>query len=138
MRARIKALWTRYQAVISYGIFGVATTVINIVVYAVAYHYLAISNVVSNIIAWILSVLFAFVTNKLLVFHSKSLDGKVLFFEAVTFFGCRLATGAMDLAIMYVTVDILGINNMLMKCLSNLMVIIINYVASKWIIFKSK
>lgn len=138
MSARLRELWEKYKSLINYGIFGVATTVINIVVYAIAYNSLGISNVTSNVIAWIFAVLFAFVTNKLVVFESKSMEGKVLLFETLTFFGCRLATGVMDVAIMYVAVDILKADSTLMKCLSNVIVIVVNYVASKLIIFKNK
>lgn len=128
----------KYRSLISYGVFGVLTTVINIAVYALCYQKLGISNVVSNIAAWILAVLFAFVTNKLWVFESKSMELTVLVREAVSFFGCRLATGVLDLAIMYVTVDRLALNSTLMKCISNVIVIVVNYVASKLVIFKQK
>lgn len=128
----------KYRSLISYGIFGVLTTAINIAVYALCYQKLGISNVISNIVAWIVAVLFAFVTNKLWVFESKSMELIVLVKEAVSFFGCRLATGVLDLAIMYVTVDRLALNSTLMKCISNVIVIVVNYVASKFVIFKQK
>lgn len=111
---------------------------INIVTYAVCYNGIGISNVVSNIIAWILACSFAFVTNKLWVFDSKSMEAKTVIYEVITFFGCRLATGVLDLAIMYVSVDLLAWNSTLMKCISNVIVIIANYVASKLVIFKKK
>lgn len=132
----IKTLLTKYKALITYGIFGVLTTLINIGIYTLCYQQAEINNVVSNVIAWIVSVLFAFVTNKIWVFESKSLEPAVLFAEAVSFFGCRLATGVLDLVIMYVTVDQLALNSTLMKCISNVLVIIVNYVASKFLIFK--
>ena len=128
----------KYRSLISYGVFGVLTTVINIAVYALCYQKLGISNVVSNIVAWTIAVLFAFITNKLWVFESKSMELTVLVREAVSFFGCRLATGVLDLAIMYVTVDRLALNSTLMKCISNIIVIVVNYVASKLVIFKQK
>lgn len=128
----------KYKELITYGIFGVLTTVINIVVYTVSYNYLGISNVVSNVIAWILSVLFAYVTNKIWVFESKSTQLEVLIREMTAFFGCRLATGVLDIAIMYVTVDGMALNSTLMKCASNVLVIIANYVFSKLIIFRKK
>lgn len=128
----------KYKELITYGIFGVLTTVINIVVYTVSYNYLGISNVVSNVIAWILSVLFAYVTNKIWVFESKSTQLEVLIREMTAFFGCRLATGVLDIAIMYVTVDGMALNSTLMKCASNMLVIIANYVFSKLIIFRKK
>ncbi len=138
MLDKIKQYGEVYKEVIRYGVAGVATTVINIVVYKLCYDALGISNVVSNIIAWILSVLFAFVTNKIWVFESKSLKPSVLIKETITFFGCRLATGLLDLAIMYVTVDVMAYNSTLMKCISNVIVIVVNYVASKLIIFSKK
>lgn len=133
---KIVRLIKKYRELILYGIFGVLTTVVNIVTYMVCYNRLGISNVVSNVIAWILSVLFAYVTNKIWVFESRAMEPKVLLYEMGSFFGCRLATGLLDLAIMYVAVDLLALNSMWMKCISNVLVIIANYVASKLFIFK--
>lgn len=138
MITKVKELIVKYKELISYGIFGVFTTLINIVVYTVCYDKLGIDNVVSNIIAWILSVLFAYVTNKIWVFESKSTELKVLLREMSSFFGCRLATGLLDLIIMYVAVDVMAWNSTLMKCVSNVIVIIANYIFSKLIIFKRK
>lgn len=135
---KIKELWIKYRTLINYGIFGVITTIINIAAYSVCYERLGISNVVSNIIAWILAVSVAYITNKLWVFESKSLELPVLLREIVSFFGCLLATGVIDLAIMYVAVDCMDWNSTLMKCISNVIVIITNYVASKVIIFKKE
>ena len=137
MIEQIKALLEKYKAIIRYGIFGVLTTFINIVVYEAFYRYVDWSNVVSNIVAWVAAVLFAFVTNKLWVFESRTTEKKALMFEIISFFGCRLATGVLDLAIMYVAVDEMALNSTLMKCISNVIVIIVNYIASKLIIFKN-
>ncbi len=79
---------------------------------------------------------FAYVTNKLWVFESRSWEWKVLRKEVVSFAGCRLATGIMDLAIMYFFVDMMAWPAMLMKILSNVLVIVLNYVFSKLVIFK--
>lgn len=138
MMEKLRILVKKYKSLISYGIFGVLTTMINICVYQLFYQHIGWSNVDSNVLAWVLSVLFAFVTNKIWVFESKSLEVKVLLFEIVSFFGCRLATGVLDLAIMYVAVDKLSFNSLAMKCISNVIVIIANYVASKLIIFNKK
>ena len=129
-------IYKKYKEQINYLIFGGLTTLINIVVYYLAYNQMHISNVNSNIIAWILSVLFAYITNKLWVFENRNNELKNLLFEVCTFFGCRLATGFMDLAIMYVTVDILGWYSLLMKVIANILVIVLNYIASKLVIFK--
>lgn len=133
---KIKELFQKYREVIAYLFFGGCTTVINIVTYFVCCNLLGIANVPGNVIAWILSVLFAFITNKLFVFGSSSMQLGVLLKEAVSFFSCRIATGLMDVAIMYVAVDVMQWNSLLWKILSNVLVIILNYIASKIIIFK--
>lgn len=134
----MKELITKYKSIITYGIFGVLTTIINIVCYQVLYSQVHISNIVSNIIAWVIAVAFAYVTNKIWVFESKSLEPKVLFAEIWKFVTCRLATGALDLAIMYIGVDLIHGPSMILKIVSNVIVILLNYVASKIIIFKKE
>lgn len=148
-------LYKKYKEMILYVVFGGLTTLVNIVVYGLMYDYAGFSNVISTVAAWILSVLFAYITNKLFVFESKTFTFEVLRAEIPSFFLCRLATGLMDLAIMYlfVDVDVLGLNgfqlslnlgfyvlvikyHMIVKIISNIIVIILNYVASKLIIFK--
>lgn len=133
---KIKKLLKKYKFIILYGIFGVLTTIINIVTYALCYDMFNISNVVSNIIAWVLSVLFAFITNKIWVFESKCFDFKIFIKELWNFIVCRLATGALDLGIMYVGVDLLKGPALILKIASNIIVIILNYVMSKLFVFK--
>ena len=134
----LKKLIRKYKAFIAYGIFGVLTTIVNIVVYHICYANLGISNTLSNIFAWIAAVTFAYLTNKVWVFESKSWKWNVLRREIPAFVGCRLATGMMDLMIMFICVDVLKWHAMLMKMLSNVLVILLNYVFSKLVIFKKK
>ena len=131
-----KKLYSKYRDIIPYVIFGVLTTVINWVVYKLAYGIIGIPNVLSTCIAWLFAVAFAFFTNKVWVFGSKSFERKVVLKEAAEFFLARLLTGILDVAFMWVTVDILGFNADLCKIISNVFVIIINYVLSKAFIFK--
>ena len=126
----------KYKNVLSYLFFGACTTIINILVYNIFYYVINASNVISNIIAWIIAVLFAFITNKLFVFESKSIAGEVIFQELLSFLGCRIFTGLLDLGIMYVAVDCLTQSGMLWKFISNVLVIVLNYIASKLFIFK--
>ena len=128
----------KYEEIISYGFFGVCTTLVNILVYYVFSHIFNLSTIISTIIAWILSVLFAYVTNKIWVFKSKSWDKNILIKEMISFFSCRLLTGLLDIAIMYIFVDILKFNDIIIKVLSNIIVIILNYIASKLVIFSKK
>ena len=125
-----------YKEALLYLIFGGLTTLINIVSFAVCAHLFYMSTIVSNTIAWILGVAFAYVTNKIFVFESKTSSIKALLMECASFVSCRLATGVMDMAIMYVSVDIAGFNDMVMKVISNVLVIILNFVFSKLFIFK--
>ncbi len=132
----VSELIKKYKSFIAYAFWGVCTTVINIAVYYLLYSISEIANVPSTVIAWIASVVFAYITNKLFVFDSKSFRLGVVAREIVSFFGCRLLTGVMDIAIMYFAVDVFGLNSMLWKIISNILVIILNYIAGKLIIFK--
>ena len=131
-------LLKRHKEIILYLLFGGLTTLVNIAVYAACADWFRWGTVASTIIAWILSVVFAFITNKLFVFESKHRSLKTLLFEACSFFGCRLFSGLLDLFIMWLTVDIWHWNGLLMKIISNIFVIIINYVFSKAIIFRKR
>ena len=95
---------------------------------------LSLSVALSTVLAWLISVIFAFVTNKLFVFGSKS--SKRLLYEIIAFFGARLATGALDFALMLIFVEVLGAPDLLMKIISNIVVIILNFVLSKIIVFR--
>ena len=134
----MQELLRRYRGLILYGIFGVLTTAVNMVVYYLCFDVLSIPNLISTAIAWLISVLFAFITNKLWVFESKSFAKTVFFRELVSFFSCRIATGVLDMTIMYVAVDRLAQNEILWKLLSNIIVIVLNYAASKLLIFKKE
>ena len=130
------ALLKKYKSFIAYAVFGVFTTIVNVAVYNVCYYKFEIGNVLSNVSAWIFAVTFAYLTNKVWVFGSKSWKWAVLKREIMAFISCRLATGILDLAIMYICVDVMQLHAMLMKILSNVIVIILNYVFSKLIIFR--
>ena len=131
-----KKLYDQYKDIIPYGVFGVLTTVVNIVLYWLAAHPFGLSVMASTVIAWFLSVLFAYVTNRKWVFHSEAEGFEAIIKEMVSFFGCRLATGFVDLACMFVFVDILHLDDVVIKVIANVIVIVLNYVASKLVIFK--
>ena len=135
---QIIALMKKYKSFIAYAVFGVFTTVVNIMTYNICYYNLGVGNTLSNIVAWILAVTFAYLTNKAWVFESRSWKWDVLKREIPAFISCRLATGLLDLIIMFICVDIIGWHAMLMKIISNVLVIVLNYVFSKLVIFKKK
>lgn len=131
----MRNLLHKYKQILLYLFFGACTVVINTAAYDLLYYCLGTSNILSNIVAWIVAVLFAFVTNKLLVFNSKGKTIAHNLKEAVLFFLCRVGTGVIDIVIMYFAVDILTRNASIWKIISNIIVIIVNYIASKLIIF---
>jgi len=128
-------LLRRYRGIILYGVFGLLTTAVNTACYYLCFDVLTLPNLASTAIAWLIAVLFAFITNKMWVFDSKSFARGVFFRELASFFSCRIATGLLDMAIMYVAVDCKGWNEMLWKLLANIIVIVLNYAASKLLVF---
>lgn len=123
------------KEVIMYLIFGVLTTVVNIVVYYIFNDVLQVHYMISNVIAWILSVLFAYITNRKYVFESNS-DSIIT--EFTKFVGSRVSTGILDMVMMWLFVDLLQGGSMLSKIISNAFVIISNYVLSRLFVFKKE
>ena len=133
---KFKNLAIKFKSQILYLLFGGFTTLVNIAGYCLFYNVLHCSNVLSTIIAWMLSVVFAFVTNRIFVFESNANGLKNILREAASFFACRFLTGVMDVAIMWLAVDVMCWNGLLWKIISNILVIILNYFASKIFVFK--
>lgn len=131
----MKELLLKYKEVIMYLIFGVLTTVVNIVVYYIMADMLQIHYMISNIVAWFLSVLFAYVTNRKYVFESKSNE---IIKEMISFFGARLATGIMDMVFMWVFVGLHILSDFIAKVITNVFVIVANYILSKLVVFKGE
>jgi len=118
-----------------YLFFGGCTTLVNIISFYLL-RKVELSTYVSNVIAWFLSVLFAFITNKLFVFESKGKSFKESFKECCSFFFFRVVSLLFDMGIMFALIDLLSVNEMISKVVSNIFVIIINYLFSKLFIFK--
>ncbi len=135
---RIKELIIQYKGIIFYGIFGVLTTVINLAVYYVCCEVIGLANVPGTVIAWVAAVLFAFITNKLFVFDSKDMSMRVFFSELIRFFLARIATGILEVLIMFIGVDVLHGPSMVLKVITNIIVIIVNYILSKLLVFIKK
>lgn len=141
---KIKKLWRFMTSpeMILYLVFGVLTTVINIVVYTFLRPRLPLGEVAAvltaNAVAWVLAVAFAFITNKLFVFQSKSFESKLFWRELLTFVGARLLSLGVDELGMFLLVSVLQIGDLLSKIIVNVLVVIINYVLSKLVIFNKK
>ncbi|MBS7021472.1 MAG: GtrA family protein [Firmicutes bacterium] len=128
--------YNKYREVISYLVFGGLTTVINIVAFYIM-DLMGINTYVNNTIAWIASVIFAYVTNKLFVFESKTTTRKELVREVSSFFAARIFSYVVDMVGMYLFVSVMMTNKIFAKIVMNVVVIVINYVFSKLFIFQS-
>ena len=121
---------------VSYVVFGALTTVVNMVVYGLCYNYLGFHNLISNTVAWVAAVLFAYVVNKLFVFRSRTGSAYQVLREFSLFVGARLFSFGVDQLFMWVLVDILRLNGGFSKAGVNVVVLLMNYFFSKMVIFK--
>ena len=121
-----------------YGIFGVLTTILAWFIYWAATRLLHFGTASATAWSWFLAVLFAYATNRRYVFHSDVNTFSGIMKECGNFILARLGTGILDVVIMYVFVDILNFYDMPVKIISNIIVIILNYVFSKILVFKEK
>lgn len=138
MVQKIKELIVQYWEVLSYLIFGVLTTVVNYLVYLPVYNVLGLSAALSNAIAWVVAVAFAYLTNKPFVFKSHDWSMKTVVPELTKFLGCRIGSGVMETAIIFLTVDLLRWDGNVMKLVTSVLVVIVNYVGSKLLVFTKK
>lgn len=120
---------------ILYLLFGICTTAINICTYYCLYNILHLNNIASTILSWLISVVFAFVTNKFYVFKSTTSQKSKLIREISLFFASRVFSGGADILFMFITVDIMLMNSTVCKVTSNIFVIVANYIISKFLIF---
>ena len=138
MVEKIRNLIAKYWDILAYLVFGVLTTVVNYLIYLPCLNLLHLSGAVSNAIAWVVAVAFAYVTNKPFVFKSHDWSSKTVIPELTKFVSCRIASGAMETAVIFVCVDCLALNGNVMKLVTSVLVVILNYFASKLLVFRKK
>ena len=127
--------YNKIKEILWYAFFGLLTTLVNIISFYLL-DKTGMNVYLNNFIAWFVAVLFAFITNKLYVFNSKSMDKKVVLKEILSFFFFRILSLGIDMAGMYICLSILNLGKMLSKVLINIIAIIANYIFSKIFIFK--
>lgn len=133
---QLKKYFKQYESLINYLFFGGLTTLINIVVFGLLDHHIYYQ--IANVIAWLASVIFAFITNKLWVFHSKSMDWRTFLWESLSFFFFRILSLGVDSAIMWLGITVLSGNSLVVKIIDQFVIVAINYIFSKWIIFRNQ
>lgn len=136
MITKLKALLKKYQDIISYLFFGVLTTVANYLVYLPLYNLTELSAALCNGIAWAAAVVFAYLTNKPFVFKSMDWSAKVVLPELVKFVGTRIVSGLLETLVIFLTVDVLSWNGNILKVATSVLVVILNYVGSKLLVFR--
>lgn len=134
--------YKKYDEIINYLIFGVLTTVVTIITYAIFTNTFlssksALDIQIANVLSWIIAVTFAYLTNRKYVFKSKA-QGSKRIKEIINFFLARISSLLVEMLFMYVTVTVLSYNDFICKIIAQAIVIIFNYVCSKLIIFKKE
>ena len=148
----IKNLLIKYKELIIYVIFGVGATLVNFVSYKLFNVLFGVEYyLISNAVAWFISVVFAYVCNKLFVFESKSWESKLVLKEVSSFFAARVFSFVVEESGLFLLVDILGMKklafeifgftiscNMISKVCLAAVVVVMNYFFSKFVIFRKK
>lgn len=131
-------MYKKYEEGINYLIFGFLAFVLNYVLYYVFESLLHMNYLIATGLSWLLTVVFAYWTNRTFVFKSKNTGATNLVKEFIAFIGARIATGVLEVGLMYLMVDIAGINSYIAKLIAQTVVIVTNYFLSKLWIFKEK
>ena len=136
----IKQLWEKYKHIIAYLFWGVVTTVINLAVFQILSSGIHWNYEVATVIAWFVSVLVAYFTNKVWVFGSHYTTISDFLVELLRFFVYRALTLVIDIVITFIGISVLGFKDpmgkFIVKVIDNVIVVIANYIFSKWLIFK--
>ena len=136
---KIKELYNKYKEVINYLFFGGCTFFVNLITYSIFAKIFGINEIISNIIAWVVAVLFAYITNKIFVFESKTKGAKSFFKEMASFILARVFSGiTCDVGTFALMINVFHINDIFSKIVTQIMVIIVNYVLSKLVVFRKK
>ena len=134
---KIKELYFKYKEIINYLIIGGLTTVVSLIIYyslvlTILNPEVALELQIANILSWIVAVIFAYYTNRKYVFESKNNSKS----EMLKFFLSRIGTLIIDMLLMFIFVSVLHFNDKIMKIIVQIVVIVLNYILSKFIVFK--
>lgn len=136
MWEKLISLLGKYRDILVYLVFGALTTAVNYLVYLPCYNVMHLSSALSNVIAWAAAVAFAYVTNKPFVFHSHDWSAKTVIPELTKFIGTRLGSGGLETLVLLIVVDILCMNGNLWKLLTSALVVVLNYIGSRLLVFR--
>lgn len=135
---RIKQLCIKYRETLAYLFFGFLTFIVSIASYKLLNITLSINELIANVISWVAAVTFAYITNKIWVFNAKTHGFNEVIKEASAFFGGRVFTLIIEEIIILIFITLLGFPSLLVKVIAQIIVIILNYIISKNLIFNKK
>jgi putative flippase GtrA len=133
----IRNFYEKHEKILLYLFYGFLTTVVS---FAAQYlcNLFGANTQIATAVSWICAVTFAFFVNKFYVFDSEKKDGKTMFREAWKFYAARLISGIFEIVFLTVTVDFLGLNVYIFKLIAQIIIVISNYIFSKFVVFKKK
>ena len=134
----MRKLFEKYREQISYLFWGGMTTLVSYATYFVFSRLLFLDPLISNVLSWICAVAFAYVTNKIFVLGSRSWELRLVAGEVWKFVSARIFSFFLEMAIMFVFVKLFHFNDLVVKVCANIVVIIVNYFLSKFLIFAKK
>jgi putative flippase GtrA len=134
----MKRLSPAQRQIAAYLLFGALTTAVNFGAYTALTRLAGLGYLPSNVAAWVVSVAFAFVTNKFWVFESRSTKPGILAYETITFVSARLASGLLDTGLMYALVGVAHLPDLWSKVFVNVVVVAANYAFSKAVVFRTR
>ena len=139
---KIRVLFEKYREIIMYLIFGVLTTLVSLLSYSLVIKLFPLSITEASAISWVVAVSFAFITNKLFVFESRSRKASTVFREVLTFFAARVISGVVEIFLpeflfkIGLSFSLFGVKGLVSKIIVNIIVIILNYIFSKLFVFR--
>ena len=136
--SRLTELIQKYKRIVLYMFFGILTTAVNYAVCFFLLYRVEFTAALSNAVAWFVSVLFAFFTNKPFVFESNDWSWKNVGHEMFDFFACRILTGVLETVTLSILVDTMGLNGFIWKLIVSIIVVVLNYIGSKLFAFRKK
>ena len=134
----IKKFCIKYKSIILYCIFGGLTTLTDFIVYLTCTRFFHLNEQIATWSAWFFAVLFAFFTNRKWVFNADKTSKRGFLYQLVSFFGSRVASGLVNSAMIFIFFTKLGINDIVVKIFTSVIVVILNYILSKLIVFRKK
>ena len=133
---KLRKLVNQHRDILAYIFFGVLTTLVNYLIYFPVHRWAQLGAGVSNVIAWFGAVIFAFVTNKAFVFKDRDWSAGAVWTQCGKFLGSRVFSGLLETGWIALTVDIFCWNSITMKILASLVVIVVNFITSRWLVFR--